>query len=85
MNEIDIDVRFEPGETLDDRGRGDRPQLVWGFHPQHGNGWILWYIEHPESDSIGVSDYFIPGDLTDVDAAVRYARRWLAMAWSDDD
>lgn len=76
MDDQPIDVRFESHtEGLQD----GRPMLTWGFHPVHGNGWTLWYLEDPDSPTSGVDDYFIPGDLTDVDEAVASAKSWLAL------
>ena len=76
MSEIAIDVRFEAdyeAPTL----VGGRPMLTWGHHPIHGNGWTLSYLED-DSETAAVEDYFISGDLTDVDEAVASARRWLS-------
>jgi hypothetical protein len=76
----DIDVRYEPAHeafALQD----DRPMLTWQRHPEHGYGWILWYLEDPDSPTSGVDAYFIPGDLTEVDAAVRSALHRLSMVY----
>ena len=54
------------------------PTLTWWHHPIHGNGWTLWYLDEPGSPTAGVEEYFIPGDLTDVDAAVESARQVVA-------
>ena len=83
QDEIEIDVRYEPDHeavTLTD----DRPMLTWGQHPQHGNGWILWYLDDPTSPTAGIDDYFIPGGLTDVDYAVGEARKYLHVMRSAD-
>lgn len=70
-----IDVRYEPehdGSVMfDDQGT---PFVQYGRHPFHGDGWTLYYLDHPESETAGVEEYFIPGDLTDVDAVVKSAR-----------
>jgi len=58
--------------------QGGRPMLTWWRHPIYGNGWSLWYLDDPESETAGCEEYFIPGDLTDVDAVVRSARKYLA-------
>jgi hypothetical protein len=74
----DIDVRFEAdydAPTL----RDDRPMLTWGAYPPYGNGWQLWYLEDPASENSGVDMHFIPGDLTEVDIAVRQAQSWLEL------
>jgi prevent-host-death family protein len=81
-DEIKIDVRFEPDHEAPMLTDG-RPMLTWGRHPEHGNGWTLSYLEDPDSETSGVDDYFIPGDLTDVDAAVASARGWLALKYSE--
>ena len=75
MEEREIDVRFEAdvdAPTMD----GNRPMLTWGRHPIHGNGWTLWYYL-PDEDA--VDDYFIGGDVTDVDYAVASARKHLLL------
>ena len=74
----EIDVRFEAAHD-DPVMRDERPMLTWGRHPCHGNGWTLWYLEDPDSPTSGVDDYFIPGDLTDVDFAVQEAQTWLEL------
>lgn len=82
MSDIDIDVRYEPDHEAVGMVDG-RPMLSWGRHPLHGNGWTLGYEDDPTSETAGVEDHFIPGDLTDVDDAVRSARDWLRMAYAD--
>jgi hypothetical protein len=77
MSEIEIDVRYEPDHEAPVMRNG-RPMLTWGWHPFHGNGWTLSYLDDPGSPTPGVDEYFIPGDLADVDAAVTSARRFLA-------
>ncbi len=72
MDEVEVDVRYEPDHEAVTLDRG-RPMLTWGRHPQHGYGWTLSYLED-ESETAGIDDHFIPGDLTDVDAAVESAR-----------
>ena len=74
---VEIDVRFEPDHEAIALTDG-RPMLTWGHHPKHGYGWTLWYLDNPESPTAGVEEYFIPGDVGDVDAAVQSAKRWLS-------
>jgi hypothetical protein len=50
-------------------------------HPSHGWGWMLFFLE-PGGHRVG--DYFIPGDLTDVDDAVDRARRRLSLQHADN-
>ena len=78
----EIDVRFEADHEAP-MMRSGRPMLTWGHHPFHGNGWTLWYLDDPASDTAGVEEYFIPGDLTEVDAAVRSAQSLLESVRSD--
>jgi hypothetical protein len=70
-----VKVRYETADDgtliIDD---ADMPCLTFARHPVYGYGWTLWYL-----DAGSVEDYFIPGDLTDVDAAVASAQRWLAL------
>lgn len=40
-------------------------------------GWLLYYLDHPESPSPGVDVHFIPGALVDRDGARSEAREWL--------
>ncbi|WP_134768029.1 hypothetical protein [Nocardioides sp. 1609] len=54
-----------------------RPVLTWGTHPEHGTGWTLWHLVDPTSESAEVADYFIPGDLPDIDLVVRSAQAYL--------
>lgn len=55
------------------------PHLVYGRHPQYGDGWTLWSKldlgpdDHPD-------DYFIPGGPGDVLHALDSARRRLHLA-----
>jgi hypothetical protein len=50
-------------------------------HPFHGSGWMLFFLE-PGGHRVG--DYFIPGDLTDVDDAVAAAKRRLDIQHADN-
>lgn len=52
--------------------------LTWWRHPIHGEGWTLWYLDDPTSETAGVEENFFAGDLTDSDAAVSAARGHLA-------
>lgn len=72
----EIDVSFSADHEVPTMNAG-RPLLTWGQHPEHGNGWTLWYLEDPSSETSGVDAYFIPGDLTDVDVVVRAARAYI--------
>ena len=45
-------------------------------HPSHGWGWMLFFLE---PGGHRVEDYFIPGDLTDIDHAIDRARRQLSL------
>jgi len=78
---IEIDVRYEPDHEAPTMQDG-RPMLTWGHHPVHGNGWTLWYLDDPDSPTAGVEEYFVGGDVADVDAAITSAKRWLAMVRS---
>jgi hypothetical protein len=52
--------------------------LTWGRGPfRDGNGWTLTYLEEQNSPTSGADNHFIPGDLTDVDYAVKQAEDWL--------
>jgi hypothetical protein len=55
--------------------------LTHGRHPQHGHGWTLWFIE-PNGN--GVEEYFIGGDLVDVEWAVESARRHLEIVGQEE-
>jgi hypothetical protein len=80
MDELEIDVRFEPDhEALTVNGR--RSMLTWGKHPMKGNGWTLWFF--PSADEDGLDGYFIPGDLVDVDQAFDVARQHLRLYYPD--
>jgi hypothetical protein len=50
-------------------------------HLFHGWGWMLLFLE-PGGHRVG--DYFIPGDLTDVDDAVAAAKRRLDIQHADN-
>ena len=75
VEDDDIDVRYEvdPDEPLIGDGR---PVLTWGCHAIHGNSWTLWQFENDEA----VEVISIPGDLTDLDAALGSARKYLVNA-----
>jgi hypothetical protein len=64
--------------TFNDLGS---PMLTHGRHPQHGHGWTLWFIE-PNGN--GVEEYFIGGDLVDVEWAVESARRHLEIVGQEE-
>lgn len=76
-----IDVRYGAEHDIDWQTQPlthERPVLTWGWHPEYGNGWTLSYLED-DSETAGVDDHFIPGDLLDVEEAVSAAERWLAL------
>ncbi len=77
MSEIEIDVRYEADHELPTMD-GRRPMLTWWHHPVHGYGWTLWYLDDPDSPTAGVEQYFIPGDITEIDSVVTDARTFLA-------
>ena len=83
-HEIEIDVNYEPDYEAPTMVEG-RPMLTWWRHTFHGIGWTLWYLDNPSSPTAGVEEYFMPGDLTDVDEAVKSAQRHLAWHMSRDD
>lgn len=76
----EVQVRYEPEHDasvfFDDAGT---PFLQHGSHPEYGNGWTLYYLDDPTSTTPGVESHFIPGDLADVDGAVKSAREWLNL------
>jgi hypothetical protein len=74
----DLEVRYEPDHEVPMFGLDRRPMLTWGCHPEHGNGWTLSYFED-DSETAGVDDHFIPGDVLDVDYVVQQARSWLRL------
>ncbi len=78
---IEIDVVYQPDHEPQPL-RGDRPQLAWGYHPEHGNGWTLTYLEGTDDES-GADFYFIHGDLLDVDYAVAQAQHWIEIVRRD--
>lgn len=67
---VDIRVDYLPDHETPTFDEDNRPFLTYGQHPEHGWGWILSYLEN-DSDTAGVEDYFIPGDLADVDSSSR--------------
>jgi hypothetical protein len=70
-----IVVDYAPGHeaaTFDEAGT---PILCHEFRPRLGWGWCLYYFA---DDTGGVDDYFIGGDLTDVDWALEQAEEWLS-------
>lgn len=77
-----IDVRYEADHEAPMMENG-RPMLAWQRHAVHGYGWLLSYLDDPTSETAGVDEYFIPGDLTDVDAAIRSAREWLRRVYGE--
>ena len=74
--DIPIDVRYEPDHETPTM-QGVRPMLTHWNHPLDGPGWTLWYFDDPSSPTAGVEEQFIPGDITDVDQAVMFARLHL--------
>lgn len=72
---FEIQVRYEPDHEALTFDEDQNPFLTWGRDPFHGNGWQLWYVDADD----GVEQYFIPGDLTDVEAAIAEARKYLEV------
>ncbi len=79
----EIHVRYEPDHEIF-MLEPQWPMLTWGHHPQHGYGWTLTYLED-DSETAALDDHFIPGDVTDVDAAVKSARSWLRIRAESTD
>jgi len=78
-----IDVRYEADHEVP-MMRAGVPMLTWRRHLIHGNGWTLSYLED-DSETAGLDDLFIPGDLVDVDYAVAKANQWIDLVESRRD
>jgi hypothetical protein len=77
-----IKVSYAPAhEVYAHQVTADTAVLQYLHHPVHGSGWMLFFLE-PGGHRAG--DYFIPGDLTDVDDAVDRARRRLSLQHADN-
>jgi hypothetical protein len=74
--EPEIVVLPDPGDIVfDERGT---PILTYtDHHPEHGAGWVLYYLDDPSSPTAGVDEYFIGGDFADLDWATEQARAHL--------
>ena len=70
-----IRVNFAPEPEVYERHvTADTAVLQHLHHPVQGCGWMLFFLPPGEHR---VDDYFIPGDLTDMDDAVAAAKRQL--------
>lgn len=70
-----IRVNFAPEPEVYERHvTADTAVLQYPHHPVQGYGWMLFFLPPGEHR---VDDYFIPGDLTDMDDAVAAAKRQL--------
>lgn len=61
---------FDPG----------RPHLVYGHHPELGDGWTLWHQLGGE-----LNDHFIPGGPNSAEWALRQSRGWLRLVNGDNE
>ncbi len=76
-----IKVSYAPEhEGYEHQVTADTAVLQHLHDPTHGWGWVLFVLE-PGGHRVG--DYFIPGDLTDVDDAVTAAKRRLDVQHAD--
>ncbi len=78
MSDHNIRVIFNPphDDAAHINEAGD-PILTWEGYPNLGNGWLLSWGDG--------EDWFVGGDLTDVDWAVEQANRWLDMVAEHED
>jgi hypothetical protein len=77
-----IKVSYAPEHEVYERQvTADTAVLQHLHHPCHGGGWMLFFRK---SSGHRVEDYFIPGDLGDVDDAVERARRRLSLQHADN-
>ncbi len=69
-----FDDDLDPGDPSLTLVAGGPSLLIFeDAHVNLGSGWVLWYLdENGDPD-----DYFVGGDLDDVDAALTAARRAL--------
>ena len=75
-----IKVSYAPEhEVYAHQVTADTAVLQHLHHPFHGSGWMLFFLE-PGGHRVG--DYFIPGDLTDIDHAIDRARRQLSLRYT---
>ncbi len=76
-----IKVSYAPEhEVCQHHVTADTAVLQHLHDPVHGCGWTLFYLQ-PGGHRVG--DYFIPGDLTDIDGAVAAAKRRLDVQHAD--
>ena len=76
-----IKVSYAPAhEVYQHQVTADTAVLQHLHDPLHGWGWTLFFLA-PGGHRVG--DYFIPGDLTDVDDAVAAAKRRLDVQHAD--
>lgn len=61
-----------------------KPRLVYGHHPERGDGWALSY-ELGDEPGDNPDDHFIGGAARDVEWALSQARAWLRLARSEMD
>ena len=71
MKDIRIIAPAGPGAAV--INSDGTPHLEFGSHPQHGEGWTLWYLD----DNGDPNDHFISGGITDGGWALAQARQWL--------
>ena len=70
-----IKVSYAPEHEVYERQvTADTAVLQHPHHSVQGCGWMLFFLPPGEHR---VDDYFIPGDLTDMDDAVAAAKRQL--------
>lgn len=78
---MELEVLYGPDhETASIALPRGRAHLTWGDWDPDGNqrGWTLFYWED-DSETAGIESHQIPGDLLDVDEAVREAQAWLTL------
>jgi hypothetical protein len=76
---IKVDYAAEH-EVYEHQVSADTAVLQHLYHPVHGCGWMLFYLQPGDRR---VSDCFIPGELTDIDNAGDRARRRLSPQHTD--
>ncbi len=70
-------VMPDPGDVrFDDKGT---PFITFECYPDYGDGWVLYYLDDPDSPTAGVESYYIGGELGEIDWALTNAREWLWM------
>jgi hypothetical protein len=79
MTDIRIIAPANPASAvLDDQGT---PFLEFGVHPQHGEGWTLWYLD----DQGTAEHHCVPGGITDAGWAPTQARECLDLVRRSSD